>query len=284
MTTTTYRPLSNEEIIAVGQINYDYSYGDSVTTVSVPLENRYPYTKGQQALIDVALSHGWTLDITALKNSYGWRFAQLSAERRLGFLSQHPFTFVRPAIDALGGHWQIELDYVSREYTTHGSRGFNKTLKGAKLIRVQADGTETLFPAKLSGYATRSANNDNTQLVLEPTGTAGYSANNWVWDAASVGEERLNLRERVEELLADPEGVISRAVQQLAAHEVAEAERQAKRKAIEEARRRPLSAAWVDLRDVAAQVAKADGLSDTAALLATLKAAVALVEGEVVVA
>lgn len=279
MATTTYRPLSNEEIVAVGQINYDYSYGDSVTTVSVPLKNTHSYTKGQQALIDVAVAHGWTLDITALKNSYGWRFDQLPAERRAHHLSQHPFKFTRPATDALGGTWQVELDYVSREYSYHGDRGFNKTLKGAKLIRIQADGTQTLFPAKLSGYATRSANKDNIEIVLQPTGTAGYSANNWVWDAAQVGES-YSLRERVEELLEDPEFVVSRAVRLLSAHEVAEATAQAERKAIEEARRRPLSAAWVDLRDVAAQVAQADGLSDTAALLATLKAAVALVEGE----
>lgn len=279
--TTTYRPLSNEEIIAVGQINYDYSYGDSVTTVAVPLPNNYAYTKGQQALIDVALAHGWTLDITALKNGYGWRFDELPAERRVQHLSQHPFKFTRPATDALGGTWQIELDYVSREYSYYGDRGFNKTLKGAKLIRIQADGTETLFPAKLSGYATRSANSDNTQVVLEPTGTAGYSANNWVWDAASAGEERLNLRERVEELLADPEDVISRAVQLLSAHEVAEVTAQARRKADQEARRRPLSPSWNGLRRAAQGIVDSDGKSDPVALLAALKAAVALVEGEV---
>lgn len=277
MATTTYRPLSNEEIIAAGQIVY--RYGDSATTVSAPLKNTHRYTKGQQALIDVAIAHGWELDLSALQNTYGWRFDELSAERRAHYLTQHPFTFTRPATDALGGTWQIELDYVSREYSNYGNRSFNKTLKGAKLVRIQADGTQTLFPAKLSGYATRSANRDNTEIVLQPTGTAGYSATNWVWDAAQVGESH-SLRERVEELLEDPEGVVARAVQLLSAHEVAEEIAQAKRKAIEEARRRPLSAAWVDLRDVAAQVAKADGLSDTAALLAALKAAVALVEDE----
>jgi hypothetical protein len=267
---------------ATATYTYNYNYADTVTTVSIPLPNNYRYTKGQQAVVDAAIEAGWELDTTAISNTYGYRFDQLDPERRADYLVQHPFKFVKPATDALGGTWKVTLDYVSREYTHYGNRGFNKTLKGAKLTRVQADGTETVFPSELSAYATyRPYGQDNTEIVMQPTSTASYSSTNWVWDAALVGEG-YSMRDRVEALLANPEQVVAKAVELMAASKARKAAQEAEREAELAARRRPLPAGWDALQVAAKAVSKADGLSDHAALLVALKAAVAAVEGAVV--
>ena len=261
---------------------YTYGYGDTATTVAIPLPNNYRYTKGQQAIIDAAIEAGWVLDTTAISNTYGYRFDQLAAERRASYLVQHPFKFVKPATDALGGTWKVTLDYASREYTHYGNSGFNKTLKGAKLTRVQADGSETVFSPELSGYAVyRAYGQDNTEIVLQPTSTASYSSTNWVWDAALVGEG-YSMRDRVEALLADPEAVVAKAVELMAASKARKAAQEAAREAERVARGRPLPAGWDALQAAAQAVSKADGMSDHAALLVALKAAVAAVEDAVV--
>jgi hypothetical protein len=261
---------------------YDHKYGDTITTVEIPLLNTYSYTKGQQELVDFAIDHGWALDITAISNTYGYRFDNLPVERRVANLKQHPFKFVRPATDALGGTWQLTLDYVSREYSHYGNRGFSKNLKGAKLVRVFADGTKSVYPSGLSGYATSTSSRDNVEIVLQPTSKAGYASNNWVWDAAQVGEG-YTLRERVQVLLTAPESVVAHAVELMAASEAREIARRAEKQRVAELKARPLPAGWDALQVIAVSIAKADGLSDTDALLAALKAAVAVVEEEVVV-
>ena len=261
---------------------FDYTYGDTVTTVAIPLYNTYVYTKGQQAVVDAAIEAGWVLDITAISNTYGYRFDQLAPERRADYLVQHPFKFVKPATDALGGTWKITLDYASREYTHYGNGGFNKTLKGAKLTRVQADGSESVFCPELSAYrAYRAYGQDTTEIVMEPTSTSSYSSTNWVWDAALVGEG-YSMRERVEALLLNPEGVVAKAVELMAACKARQAAQEAAWEAERVARGRPLPAGWGELQAAAKAVSKADGLSDHAALLAALQAAVAAVEGAVV--
>jgi hypothetical protein len=259
-----------------------YGYGDTETTVTFPLPTRFTYTKGQQSIVDAAIAAGWTLDTTAISNTYGYRFDQLELERRAAYLVQHPFKFVKPATDALGGTWKITLDYASREYSHYGNSGFNKTLKGAKLTRVQADGTESVFPAELSAHATyRAYGQDNTEIVMQPTSTASYSSTNWVWEAALVGEG-YSMRERVEALLADPSGIVAKAVSRMEAYKARMAAQEAAREAELAARRRPLPAGWDELKAAAAVVAKANGLTDLGAVLATLKDAVAAVEAVVV--
>jgi hypothetical protein len=257
---------------------HNYNYADTVTTVAIPLPNNYKYTKGQQAVVDAAIEAGWELDITAISNTYGYSFDRLEAERRPGYLVQHPFKFVRPATDSLGGTWKITLDYKSREYNNYGTGGFNKTLKGAKLTRVQADGTETVFPSELSAYAVyRAYGQDNTEIVMQPTSTASYRSTNWVWDAALVGEG-YSMRDRVEVLLSDPEGVVAKAVELMAESKARKEAWRAEQEAERVARGRPLPAGWDGLQAAAKAVSKADGVSDHAALLVALKAAVAAVE------
>lgn len=259
---------------------YNYNYADTVTTVSIPLPNNFNYTKGQQAIVDAAIEAGWALDITAISNTYGYRFDQLEAERRASYLVQHPFKFVRPSAD--GGTWKITLDYASREYNNYGNGGFNKTLKGAKLTHVEADGTETGFSSELSAYAAyRAYGQEPTEIVMQPTSTASYSSTNWVWDAALVGEG-YSMRDRVEALLLDPERTVAKAVELMAASKARKAAQEAAREAEQAARRRPLPAGWDELQEAAKAVSKADGVSDHAALLVALKAAVAAVEGAVV--
>jgi hypothetical protein len=208
---------------------YTYNYGDTATTVAIPLPNNYRYTKGQQAIVDAAIAAGWALDITAISNTYGYRFDQLEAERRASYLVQHPFRFVRPSAD--GGTWKITLDYKSREYSNYGNSGFNKTLKGAKLTHVEVDGTETGFSSELSAYAAyRAYGQEPTEIVMQPTSTASYSSTNWVWDAALVGEG-YSMRERVEVLLADPERTVAKAIELMAASKARKAAQEAAREA-----------------------------------------------------
>lgn len=253
-----------------------FTYGDVTVPVQVPLPNNFKYAKGQQALVDFAVEQGWELDVTAISNTYGRRFDSLPAERRAEYLKQHPFKFVKPGKD--GGTWGLTLDYVSREETWswYGSRGFSNTLKGAKLTFTAADGALNNFDAALSGYANYGTMRD-TEIVLQPTSRASYASNNWVWDAALVGEG-YSLRERVQVLLTDPEAVVERAVALMAESRRREQERQAEQDRIRELKNRPLPAGWSLLQEVAAQVAAADGITDTGALLADLEAAIRGVE------
>lgn len=260
---------------------YDYRCGDTVTTVQVPLPNSYRYTKGQQALVDFAVEQGWKLDIYAVSNTYGYSFDRLEAERRPGYLVQHPFKFTKAGqFDGQPGTWKVTLDYVSREYS-HYRRSLSKTLKGAKLVFVPANGVEAAkFDAAVSGYATRSGYG-NDEIVLQQQSTASYASTNWVWAAALVGEG-YSLRERVQVLLTDPEGVVSRAIEKQAADEARTKAYYAEQERIRQLKSRPLPAGWDQLKGAAAEVAKANGMSDTEALLSALKAAVAVAEGSVV--
>lgn len=256
---------------------FSYHYGESVTEVTVPLPNTYRYTKGQQDLIDFAEDHGWTLDVTALYTTYGgYRFDGLTEERRRANLAQHPFVFVRPGTD--GGTWRVELDYVSREFSYYGGKSFTKTLKGARLTFTGDDGAVNTFDAALSGYATLTGSRENTEIVLAQQSTASYAATNWVWHAALVGEG-YSTRERVQALLVDPEGVVFRAVTAMAADKADQAAYEAERERIRALKARPLPAGWEALQEAAQAVVKADGMSDTDALLAALTAALAAVEG-----
>ena len=256
--------------------NFAYKSGDSVTNITIPLPNTYPLTKGQQSLVDFAIAHGWTLDITAISNTYGYRLdEQKDEDYRRTFLKQHPFKFVRPSTD--GGTWQVTLDYASREYSNYGRRGFNKTLKGAKLTLTAADGTRTLFDAELSGYSTRTGNKDNDEVMLQPTSTASYNHTNWVWDAALV-DDGFSLRERVEVLLTDPDAVVAKAAVLMAESKARKEAWRAEKEAERVARGRPLPAGWDGLQAAAKAVSQANGISDTDALLVALKAALAAVE------
>lgn len=257
---------------------YDYRYGDTVTTVQVPLPNSYRYTKGQQALVDFAVEQGWKLDIYAVSNTYGYRFDRMPAERRPDYLVQHPFKFTKAGqFDGQPGTWKVTLDYVSREYS-HYRKPLTKTLKGAKLVFVPANGTKAVkFDAAVSGYATFIGNPDNDEIVLQQQSTASYASTNWVWAAALVGEG-YSLRERVQVLLTDPEAVVSRAIEARAADEARTKAYYAEQERIRQLKGRPLPAGWDQLQKVAAQVAEANGMSDTNALLAALKAAVSAVE------
>lgn len=252
---------------------YDYRYGDSVTRVTLPLRNPHTYTKGQQALVDTAVANGWTLDQTAILNTHGWgNFSAYTPEQKRRYLIQHPFKFTRPATD--GGRWEIELDYQDRDYSLYAS--FNATLKGAKLARYTADGEKVVYNPALSGWTSTPTRGG---LVLEKQSTARWASVNYVTAAASGA----TLREQVVSLLADPEHVVARALQDLAAAEAAEAAQRAENDRIKALKARPLPEGWSALSEAARAVSEADGMSDTAALLVALKAAVAAVEGEVVV-
>lgn len=266
---------------ATAPTTFAYRYGDTVTNIVIPLPNNHVYSKGQQALVDYAVAHGWSLDITAIRNTYGYGLDRHEDEaHRRSFLRQHPFVFTRPGID--GGTWRVELDYVSREYSNYGNRGLTKTLKAARLTYTGDDGTVNTFDSKLSGYATRTGSKENTEIVLQPTSTASYSHTNWVWEAALEGEG-YTLRERVQVLLANPDAVVLRAALKMHDSEARQRAARDEQLADREARRRPLTPSWSTLKAAAKAVADSDGKSDPVALLAALKAAVAVVEGEVVV-
>lgn len=253
-----------------------YSYGESVTTVAFPLPLRHRYTKGQQALVDEVTALGWNLDETAVRNSYGYHFDTLPEERRVAKLEQHPFIFVRE--DADGGWWQLELDYVSREYSYGSAKSFNKALLGAKIRKFTAEADKVEFDAAISGYPSYA----DGAVVLQKHSTARWASYNWVTGAAS-DDDRYTLREQVIALATDPGLVLWLAAERM--FERAEARYTARREAerVEALRRRPLPASWDALKAAAKAVAAADGLSDTDALLEALKAAVAVVEDEVVV-
>jgi hypothetical protein len=254
--------------------SFDYSYGDTVTTISIPLKNSHRYTTGQQSLIDTAIAAGWTLDLTAIENTYSWHgsFSNLPVADRVRYLEQHPFTFVKPAAD--GGCWVVELDYRDREFSYSSRRSFNKTLKGARLSRIAPDGMKIEFEDALSGYASR--NYDNL-LVLEKQSTASYASVNWVY-AVTTG----TMRDRVTQLLQDPAAVVQRAADAMKARKLADAAEMAEYNRQQELKRRPMPEGWSELKSAARAVVNADGISDTAALLVALKAAVAAVEGAVV--
>lgn len=249
-------------------VQYGYRYGGCVTTVTLPLPMKHRYTKGQQALVDAALSDGWELDLTAILNSSSGRFSAYTPEQRVTYLSQNPFQFVKPAAD--GGRWEVELDYTSRDYGWYGPH-FNSTLKGAKLRRYAADGSQVMFSPALSGWASGGSQGD---LILERQSTAGWASTNYV-TAVTSGK---TLRDQVISLLNDPEAVATRAVEARDAAEAKEAVRNAEIERIRELKKRPLPAGWDALQEAAQAVAEADGLSDTEALLAALKGAVASVE------
>lgn len=258
---------------------FAYTYGDSVTPVEVPLPNRFTYSKGQQALLDFVAEQGWKLDIYALRNTYGYRFDNLPEERRREFLVQNPFALTKAGqLNGVTGTWKAVLDYKSREYSNYGDAGYTNTLKGAKLTFTADDGALMAFDPALSGYATRTARRDeNTEIVLQATSKAGYASNNWVWDAALVGEG-YSVRERVQVLLANPEAVVTTAITLMAEDQEREAARRAEKVRIRELQNRPLPAGWDALKQAARNIVAADGMSDTDALLAALKDAVAEVE------
>ncbi len=255
----------------------DYTYSGVVTTVALPAPLRHRYTKGQQSLVDAVVKLGWSLDETAIINTYGNHFDLLSEERRLANLVQHPFVFVRE--DADGGWWELELDYVSREFSwySHGEDRFNKALLGAKLRRFTAEADEVTFDDALSGYASYSRG----RVVLQKQSNAGWASYNYVTGVATDGE-RYTLREQVLALATDPGLVLWLAAERrFTADEAKYAAQRAK--ADREAAEANITAGWADLKAVARQVASSHGLSDHAALVAALKTALAAVEDEVVV-
>jgi hypothetical protein len=263
---------------------FTHRYGDTETVLTLPLPVRHSYTKGQQDLVDTVIALGWTLDPTAVHNTYGWGLDRLDPARRPEFLVQHPFTFVKVAAD--GGTWTLVLDYVSREYSHYGRRGFSKTLKGAKLTHTAADGTQTRYPASLSAYIPTTSIGDrgnSTEVVLEKQSTASYAATNWIWQATRDEDGGYTLRTQVERLATNPELVLWIAAELQNARKVREAEAEARRKADDAAKARPLAPSWGTLRQAARDIVNANGKSDAVALLEALKAAVALVEEEVVV-
>lgn len=254
-----------------------YTYGDIVTEVDYPLPLRHRYTKSQQEMVDTVVGLGWSLDTTAVRNSYGYHFDGLSEERRVAYLEQHPFVFVRPAAD--GGWWELELDYVSREYS-YGSRAksFNKALLGAKLKRFTAEADQVQFESAISGYPSYPQG----AAILQRQSTAGYASTNWVTAVASENG-RDTLRSQVLALATDPETVLWLAAERMHNETLARLAARRAYQETEEARRRPLPEGWDELKTAARAVAKADGLTDLEAVKTALKAALAAVEGEVVV-
>jgi hypothetical protein len=257
--------------------SFDYSYGDTVTNLTLPLPNKHRYTDSQQKMVDIAINKDWELDTTAIRNTYGYGIDRLEDEdRRRQYLSQHPFVFVRPADDGTGT-WQIELDYVSREYSNYGNRSFNKALLGAKITFINPDGTGRVYDDALSGYA----DYNRGKAVLQKQSTAGWASTNWITRVLTEAGAS-TLRAQVELLLEDPALVLWLAAE--AMYEATEAESAARRERErqEALKARPLPEGWSELKSAARAVANADGISDTAALLVALKAAVAAVEGAVV--
>ena len=254
-----------------------YRYGDTETTVQYPLPIKHAYTKSQADMVKAVTDLGWELDTTAVRvDSYN-RFDTLTEERRVQAMEQHPFMFVRE--DADGGWWQLELDYVSRDYSYYSSRrSFNKALLGAKLRRFTPSADEVHFDNALSGYASWSKG----KVVLQKQSTAGYASTNWVTAVAAQGG-RDTLRAQVLALATDPGLVVWLAAESEWEADQAEAARRRARRAEEEARQAPLPAGWDELKVAAKAVAKADGLTDLKAVKAALEAALAAVEDEVVV-
>lgn len=255
-----------------------YTYGDVVTEVYYPLPMKHRYTKSQQALVDAVTQLGWTLDTTAVRIDCWGRFDRMEEDRRVQSLQQHPFVFVRPAAD--GGWWELELDYVSRDYgySSSSSRSFNKALLGAKLKRFTAEADQVEFESALSGYPSYPEG----AAILQRQSTAGYASTNWVTAVAS-DNGRETLRAQVLALATDPETVLWLAAERMHNETLALlAARQAYQEA-QEARRRPLPEGWDELKTAARAVAKADGLTDLEAVTTALKAALAAVEGTVVV-
>lgn len=206
----------------------------------------------QSKLIDFAKANGWELDTTVILNTYrGWgSFSKLEPEVQAKYLKQHPFMFRRAAVD--GGTWQVELDY--RNKSDYGDR-FGTRLHGAVVRYFDAEGNQKNLP--MSSF----------QLKKPTT----YSGSNHLYEVTGDVDEAIS--KHVERLLAGPDVAVWLAV------EAQELQRQQWRKEAEarrierELRERPLPEGWTELARVAREVANADGMTDTADLIARLSAA-----------
>jgi hypothetical protein len=209
-------------------------------------------TTAQDKLIDFANANGWKLDTTVIINTFsGWgSFSKLEPEVQAKYLKQHPFMFRRAAAD--GGTWQVELDY--RNKSDYGGR-FGNRLHGAFVRYFDAEGKQKNLPV-------------SSFQLKKPT---IYSDQSHLYKVTGDADEAIS--KHVERLLAGPEVAVWLAVES----EVLQRQqwrKEAEARAIErELRERPLPEGWGELASVAYEVAKADGMTNTADLIARLSAA-----------
>lgn len=206
----------------------------------------------QDKLIAFAKTNGWELDTSVILNTYsGWgSFSRLEPEVQAKYLKQHPFMFRRPAVD--GGTWQVELDY--RNKGDYGSR-FGTRLHGAVVRYFDAEGNQKNLP--------------QSSFQLKKPST--YSGTNHLYEVTGDADEAISTH--VERLLAGPERAVWLAVESEAL-QLQRWRKEAQARAIErDLRERPLPEGWDELARVAREVANADGMTDTADLIARLSAA-----------
>lgn len=211
----------------------------------------------QQQMIDFILSRGWKHDTTKTVNTFrasrSRGFSQLADEDKELYRKQHPFAFTRIGSD--GGVQTLSLHYPS-DYKLFGT-----TLREAYFVWQCPDSDRV-----------------RRVTVRQPR---AYWGPDHIWEALAVAGPKTPIRQRVAALVADPEGILAKAEQLEAAHRAAEELAMQARQAEREARE-TLPEGWEALQAAAQAVADSDGLSDHAALLAQLQAAVAAFEGVVV--
>lgn len=219
-------------------------------------------TATQQEMIDFILSRGWTVDTSKTVNTFrGWGFNQLPADEQAGYWKQNPFTFTRIGSD--GGTQTLRLGHRSRsgEYP-HDYAPFGKTLREAYFT-----------------WAVPGTDRIRRITIRQPR---SYHGPDHLWEALAVTGPKTPIRQRVARFVADPEQAIAKAEELQEAYRVAQEQALLAREADREARE-TLPEGWEALQAAAQAVAASDGLSDHAALLAQLQAAVAAVEDVVVV-
>lgn len=218
-------------------------------------------TNARTEILAFVAAKGWELDTTATINRRGgWGSESQTV--------QDPFAFRKAAAD--GGTWQVKLDFKVKDdgYWSSGNRTDNR-LRGVEVRKFAADGT----PVNLPLEDRRLYNGNPLPLRLVNSDASISIATSWLWEVTGEDEVNLTLRKRAEKLFADPELVVWLAQEAEHQYNLALRREWAERRREQELRERPLPEGWDELVKVARQVVKADGLTDTAELLAQLSAA-----------
>lgn len=222
-------------------------------------------------LLAAVIANGWELDTTQTVNTFrGWgSFSRLTKDEQAKYIKQDPHAFVKPA--AHGGTWAIKLDYNERgSYNRTGKR-----LWGVRVRYIDPQGVEQPIPllAERSSY-----DKSVTPAALYNPSTTRWARYNSSLFVVTADSYDTPLAKRVEKLVQDPDTVIWLAAEDRHNDEVRWAKEAEAKRIDYELRQRPLPEGWSVLVDLARQVIRADGKTDTAALLAQLSAAVEAID------
>jgi len=208
----------------------------------------------QKSLVNAILKLGWSIDPTQTVDTFrGWGYTSLSDDEKVRYQAQHPYAFTRTGSD--GGTQTLRLDFP----TDYGV--FGKTLRRAD-FEWKRPGTD-----KVARRAT----------VRHP-GSADWRSTDYLWEILAVDGDKTTIRRRVEAFATNPELALWLAAEAKFAAKEASRVEWAEKLRIQELRDRPLPDGWGQLKSAARSVIAADGLTDTAAVVAALKSALADLE------